>query len=432
MARSVASGRTAATNRVAVQDIKSSLMMTSSTSYVSLGNKTYLDGKPFTFYGWVKPTNYSARLFHYGFNFAGNAGYLIRVVASGNVALYTGNASTASVGAGITPHQWVWLGVTYDGSSVVKYYKNGIFLSQATASPRVASGNTFLCAENTSGNSISTHKNQGIHDVVLTDTEMALAAQGIQQTRGQLGYYTYNEGAGTTAYDTSGNGNHGTITAGTYTSDVPTKKRGVVGGNLVYNGDFEYAPPFTAATTTSSRWIDGTAAGSTTNNLFGWATGTLVGTSSVKYDNAVSYSGDSSLKLSTSNTGSSAVAFNVVSLVAAQMQYAVPIQPNTSYTYSFMLKTNVISGSATTGAQIQFKSRNAAASNVGSVIYAAGVITTQDWTRYTGTFTTHADARYMTPQIQVVGNDGTATLIMDAWFDDIQLRPTVNTTRTAV
>ena len=35
--------------------------------------------------------------------------------------------------------------------------------------------------------------------------------------------------------------------------------------NLLTNGDFEYAPPFTAATTSATRFIDGTATGSANN-----------------------------------------------------------------------------------------------------------------------------------------------------------------------
>ena len=38
-----------------------------------------------------------------------------------------------------------------------------------------------------------------------------------------------------------------------------------IGGNLIVNGFFTHVPPFTAATNTSNRWINGQAAGSTTN-----------------------------------------------------------------------------------------------------------------------------------------------------------------------
>lgn len=41
---------------------------------------------------------------------------------------------------------------------------------------------------------------------------------------------------------------------------------------LVPNPDFADQPPFTAATNVFNRWIDGTAAGSTTDDTWGWAT----------------------------------------------------------------------------------------------------------------------------------------------------------------
>lgn len=419
MPRSVASGRTAATNRVAVQDMKSSLMMTSSTSYVSLGAKTYLDGKPFTFYGWVKPTNYSARLFHYGFNYAGNAGYLVRLSASANIVLFTGTSSALSVGAGITPHQWVWLGVTYDGSSVVKFYKNGAYLSQTTMSPRVASGGTFLCAENTTGNAISTHKNQGIHDVVLTDTEMALAAQGIQQTRGQLGYYTYNEGSGTTAYDSSGNGNNGTITSGTFTSDVPTKKRGVVGGNLVYNGDFEYAPPFTAATTANSRFIDGTAGGNSSLDLhFKWRTNGASNNFTAQYDSVEKKSGSYSMKVSLTNAaGFAGITWGNQNTTSTM----IPVLQNTSYTMSGWVKTTGVFPGAAKIDMIEYDG----ALGIPNVQSTTAVGGTTDWTFYTKTFTTGSTTRFIQPRAAL----GTGA-VSSAWFDDIQLRPTAELKRT--
>jgi hypothetical protein len=45
---------------------------------------------------------------------------------------------------------------------------------------------------------------------------------------GLVAEYLFDEASGTTALDTSGNGNHGTITGATYTTDVPLKPRSVI------------------------------------------------------------------------------------------------------------------------------------------------------------------------------------------------------------
>ncbi len=54
--------------------------------------------------------------------------------------------------------------------------------------------------------------------------------------------------------------------------------------------------------------------------------------------------------------------------------------------------------------------------------------TTTDWTYFTYTFTTDSNINYIKTAFRI-NNDGAATLIMDAWFDDIQLYPTTPVTR---
>ena len=60
------------------------------------------------------------------------------------------------------------------------------------------------------------------------------------------------------------------------------------------------------------------------------------------------------------------------------------------------------------------------------------VKTTTDWTLYTVTFTTAANTVYLAFDHRVYGHQGAATLIMDAWFDDIYLAPTTNPGRIAI
>lgn len=202
--------------------------------------------------------------------------------------------------------------------------------------------------------------------------------------------------------------------------------------NMVRNGDFEYAPAFTAATTSQQKWIDGTAGGSSAGDSpYRWGTLAVTGTASTRYDGTVSRSGSYSLKLSTTAVASAIRVANMNSLTTSEInRLAIPVLPSTSYTLTYWMKTQANSGSATSGARMRITERD----GVGGAVITDGtlVTTTTDWTQYTITKTTASTTRFIDVEMFVTGNDGTATLIMDAWFDNIKLDLTSGTTRTVV
>ena len=240
-------------------------------------------------------------------------------------------------------------------------------------------------------------------------------------------YLPLNEGAGSTAYDISGNGNNGTITAGTYSSDVPFKTRKLVNDNLVYNGDFEIAPPTNTTSSSWFRWLDGTAGGTTIPTVFGVYLYDRIGSGNGQFDSTTKNSGNYSFKLSTT-----AITSYINASIGFTKDYAIPVTPLAKYNYSFYMKTTVNSGAATTGARIAWSWFT---NNAGSPISSSSstlINTTTGWTQYTGTITAPAGARNVEPLMYITGNDGAATLIMDAWFDDIVLVPTITPTRTLI
>lgn len=205
-------------------------------------------------------------------------------------------------------------------------------------------------------------------------------------------------------------------------------------GNLVKNFDFEVAPTFVAATATSARFIDGSSGGSTTNGTYKWAilSGSTGGTFSSQFDSSVFNAGAYSIKLSTLATASKLDVSPVINITAANLPLqGIPVNPSTSYTVSYRMKTLANSGSATSGATVTIQERDAAAgnsvSNTGTKIQ-----TTTDWTTYTFSFTTASTTVYLVPRLSVNGSDGAGTLIMDAWFDDIYLAPTTNPGRVVI
>lgn len=288
-------------------------------------------------------------------------------------------------------------------------------------------------------------KSARIWNTALTDQQIRdLHFSNIVPTDGLVLNLKLNEGAGTIAYDSSGNGNDGTITGATWSATLPPNagQRPLVDGNLVKNGDFSYVPRVNVATTTNTKWIDGTAGGSSslqTAKLFGYKINFAAGSGAAMFDTSVLYNGKPTLKVSTTATGSD-IQIPIGSFAQAEIVqgYSIKIKPSTSYKIRYTLKTSPVTGDATTGAVMgayQYTSAGAYINSLGS--YTA-VKVAQDFTVYEVTFSTGGTGRWVTPYCRVKGNDGTATLIMDAWFADISLTETtlptstVATTRTTL
>ncbi len=202
--------------------------------------------------------------------------------------------------------------------------------------------------------------------------------------------------------------------------------------NLQKNGDFELAPTFVAPTTSTSVFITGTATGSATDNTYTWATN-KGGTGSAMFDSTEKYSGSYSMKVSTLAAGSFMYARSVPGTATNQKlrTNAITATPNTSYTVVFRMKTNLVSGASASGARLAVVQYNGAASALTTVLSTA-VTATTGWTEYSFTFTTQATCNFIELQCRVTGNDGAATLIMDAWFDVLTPRLTTQTVRQTV
>jgi hypothetical protein len=279
----------------------------------------------------------------------------------------------------------------------------------------------------------------------LTSDEVAISYYSGIEPHPADAEYLFNEGSGTVALDSSGNGNDGTITGATYTSDVPMKERTAVptsgdprlmrravGGNMVLNGDFEYAPPF-VATQTADGWIDGTASGGGTGNIptpIGWylnINNNAAG--SIQPDEKKN--GSYALKLSTTGTGVSYVEAHHHSNTYygyAGFDDTIPVLPSTSYTLSVWMKTRYVSGDSNDGAYVNVSQGDGDKNGITSN-NTTKIKTTTDWTFYSITFTTNAATRFIGVQARIYGHTGAGTLIMDAWFDDIALKPTLPVTR---
>ena len=123
-------------------------------------------------------------------------------------------------------------------------------------------------------------------------------------------------------------------------------------GELIPNRGFEYAPTFTAATSTTDRWIDGTASGSTSDYKYKWWA-FLANVSEMQFDNTVSHSGTNSIKITKVSGGTSSIYCqsmpdNNLNSVPINLQkaFGIPVLPSTSYTLSFWRKQTIADGAS--------------------------------------------------------------------------------------
>ena len=448
MPRSVASGRTTATNRVAVQDIKSSLSFNGTSSKVALtqtaGLPLYSSNTAYTILAWVKPSNNLGAQVNTIYADGSTAGispffYININAASGNhnIGFFIRNDAAATVksyNTAIKLNKNQWNRVAFvDNNGVVRVYINGVLDTNSSAGLMdYTRTGTFTMNTSTWGAATrdttmfylnGSLSNCRLYKSALTFAQTELAFNGGEpDAANRVGKYDFQEGAGTTAYDTSGNGNNGTITSGTFTSDVPTKKRGVVGGNKVYNSDFEFAPP-TNVNQTSANWMDGSAAGSATNKLFGWHANTIGTSGYAVFDSSEKYSGSYSLHLNNGTSGTSTFVYSSIASSAGIPTNFV-LAPSTSYTLTYRLKINVVSGS---GGTVKVIMTERSGSGTAVIDNLDTYTTSSDWALYTKTFTTNASCRWGFIKFEVGG-----THVADAWLDMVDVRETTPSTRTAV
>jgi hypothetical protein len=127
--------------------------------------------------------------------------------------------------------QWIHFSITVDYTNkFIDFYQDGIFIKRddGSSSPvflfpdrnnRILFGSYNGALFNLNGYL----QDMKIYDRLLHQNEVKLLSQCLPISRvGLVGEWKLNEMGGTTAYDTSGNGNHCTIARATYSTDKPS------------------------------------------------------------------------------------------------------------------------------------------------------------------------------------------------------------------
>lgn len=434
------------TQRLKIRDMKASLYFNGS-SYVQL--PAIATSNVISVSAWIRtPSNIPSGSIDILGRSAGTSD-LLEINTSGslrfNVMTNVGPNSNVSRANILTKNKWHHVVGTYSVATATnKIYLDGVLVSTYTtpSGPLSNNANTWIIGALTSATRNFTGNicHVGIWDAELSASEIdSLYSNGtIPRQDLCVAYYPLEEGGGSSVYDKFNRATAGTIVSATFSADVPVTVRQKINPNLVPNGDFSYAPPGNTPTT-SAGLINGQATGSAVSAASGlplrWYRQGGVGSNSAMYDRSNPFSGKPSLKISLTATASYAEIFLVNSFGANSANYNgkyIPVQPSTSYTYSFWTKTNLVSGSSSHGAAISFIQSKEDGSTASLETTTSYVKVSQEWTRYTGTLTMTASTAYLQVNPRVYGHTGAGTLIMDAWFADIQLYPVTTVSRTAV
>jgi hypothetical protein len=162
----------------------------------------------------------------------GTNGYTMGTDGSGNLqyGVKLENSWDLQISEKPILNRWTRYTFVYDVTGKNRLYKNGVLLKEDDSTKESIGANTsdLGIAYNSQwgggyGNLVI--KNVSIISRALTPTEIRNLHYNNIAPSGAVLDLRLNEGAGATAYDSSGNGNNGTITGATWSDDTPTKAR---------------------------------------------------------------------------------------------------------------------------------------------------------------------------------------------------------------
>jgi hypothetical protein len=199
--------------------------------YVNAGDDSSLNPGHITVSAWIKkPSGTTGTVLRKG------SSYLLDFWSIGNSLRFTIN-SKWSLGAGVVypdDGNWHFLLGTYDGQNINVFIDGELKKTDAHVDSIFVTSNSLSIGKNSVAS--DNYFNGQIDEARIYNR--ALSADEVKKlyeyAPGPVGHWKMDEKSGTTAYDISGNGNHGTLTNG------PTWTEGKYGGAVEFDGVDDY------------------------------------------------------------------------------------------------------------------------------------------------------------------------------------------------
>lgn len=192
---------------------------------------------------------------------------------------------------------------------------------------------------------------------------------------------------------------------------------GKISAGLI-NGLMTSIPAGSTPTNTHGKYIDNTAGGAATD-AGGWAWYLRKsGTVSALFDSTNKHNAYNTLHINLGANGSYAEVSNGATGYFNGATY--PIKPSTTYRVSYWTKAENVSGSASTGMQLDVLTNNSVGGSTGEFSQSPGV-SAHGWTFRTFDFTTSATAEFYHIEARVYGHNGAGTLQGDFYYSEIQI-----------
>lgn len=218
--------------RVVVSDDKASLKFNGSSAKID-SNFVGITGS-MTFVGKLKRIVNTGNHAIFGGSLANNI--IIRCVSGTNTLQFYAKSSTTSItfANAIPLNKWFRFALSYDGATAKLYINGQLFGSIAYTETWNPSPNTLVIGSRDGTDFFNGNiESIQIFNRILTLEEIKnIHFNNILPTSGIALNLPLNEGSGTTAYDSSGNGNNGTITGATWVTGGPIKLRSAASNRI--------------------------------------------------------------------------------------------------------------------------------------------------------------------------------------------------------
>lgn len=221
--------RTLAVNRVLVRDFGTSIAYNGTSTNIAATATTGINSGVFSIACWVKlnPSASGPRAIMAGDTV--NGPKALQIKADGFMELDKQNqVNIATSTTAVSNYVWTHVGLSYDASGNYAFYVNGVAAGSGTnLQTFVSTTNYWVGTINGSPSWINGLLDEyHLYSRVLTAAEFLNLYIGIEPATTNLQiWWKFDEGSGSSATDSSGNANTGTITNGSYSTDVVSKPR---------------------------------------------------------------------------------------------------------------------------------------------------------------------------------------------------------------